>query len=284
MQIFNFKTILQIAAGTFILAVSVVYFILPFNILSGGVAGIAVAIDPLFGYTLNKTLVANLLVLVLLIVGTIFLGRDFFINTALSSLLYPVFTSVLTAVAHIPDIPEVLASFYGGLLGGIGIGIVMRAGASTGGMDIPPMIINKITGIKIGTLVAITDGLTVLLGYFAYDLSAVLIGLVSVFATSVSISRTLTFGGTVSKSVQIISDDWEKITKIITGKYERGATVFDAVGSYSGQGRKVILCVVSERQYSRLIEDIQSIDDKAFIITTDATDMHGEGFTYGARI
>ena len=267
-----------VVLGTFILAVSVEFFIIPFNILSGGVAGIAVALGPIFHF--DTTLFANVLIVSLFIIGALFLGKEFFVNTAVSSLLYPVFTTLLMGVVPKLNIDATLASFYGGLLGGIGIALVIKTGASTGGMDIPPLILHKLTGIKISSLVMLIDGITVLLGFLAYDLSHVLIGLVSVFSSTVAISKVLTMNGSSAKSVQIISDAWPEIDK----QLERGATILDATGSYSGKERKVILCVVSENQYTQLIELIHDLDENAFIITTDATDMHGEGFQYRFRI
>ena len=123
-----------------------------------------------------------------------------------------------------------------------------------------------------------------MLGLFVYDLSAVLLGLVSVFATSAAISKVLTINGTVSKAVQIISVKYEDILKEIDAQLERGATLLQGYGSYTGEEKRIILCVVSDRQYGTLIEIVKEIDPSAFIITTDATDMHGEGFTYGFRI
>ena len=181
------RNILLIIIGTFFLCVSVQMFILPFNILSGGVAGIAVALEPFFH--IDKTLAANGMTVGLLLVGSLFLGKEFFVTTVFSSLLYPVFNEILSRTLIIPQIEPFLASFYGGLLGGIGVGLVIRAGASTGGMDVPPLIIHKLTGIKVSILVLITDGLTVLLGYFGYGIEAVLIGFISVFVTSYAINR-----------------------------------------------------------------------------------------------
>ena len=123
-----------------------------------------------------------------------------------------------------------------------------------------------------------------MLGLFVYDLSAVLLGLVSVFASSAAISKVLTINGTVSKAVQIISVKYEDILKEIDAQLERGATLLQGYGSYTGEEKRIILCVVSDRQYGTLIEIVKEIDPSAFIITTDATDMHGEGFTYGFRI
>ena len=277
-QIINSITVV---VGTFILAIAVETFIIPYRILSGGVAGIAVALHPILH--ISATLIANSVLIILLIIGSIFLGKDFLKNTVLSCVAYPIFTSLLTGRIHVA-IDPILASLYGGLIAGAGVGIVLETGASTGGMDIPPLIINKLTGIKLSTLVLITDFLTVLLGLFVYDLSAVLLGLVSVFASSAAISKVLTINGTVSKAVQIISVKYEDILKEIDAQLERGATLLQGYGSYTGEEKRIILCVVSDRQYGTLIEIVKEIDPSAFIITTDATDMHGEGFTYGFRI
>ncbi len=271
-----------VVVGTFILAVSVEAFIIPYQILSGGVAGIAVALQPLI--KVSATLIANSVLIGLLIIGGLILGKEFFRNTILSCVAYPIFTSLLSG-RIVLTIDPILASFYAGLLGGAGIGIVLKTGASTGGMDIPPLIIHKLTGIKLSTLVLITDFLTVLLGLVVYDLNSVLLGLVSVFTTSTAISKVLTLNGTVSKAVQIISNQYEDILKEIDAQLSRGATLLPAYGSYTKEEKRIILCVVSERQYGSLIEIVNDIDPSAFIITTDATDMHGEGFTYdGFRI
>ena len=270
-----------IFVGTFILAISVEYFILPFNILSGGVAGLAVALNPFLH--IDKTLLANLLTVVLFLLGWLVLGKEFAINTVFSSLLYPVFTTLLSRFPIPLEIPTMLASFYAGFLGGVGIGLIMRAGASSGGMDIPPLILHKFTGIPVSTLILVTDGITVLLGIMAYDISAALIGMVSVFACSIAIKKILEAGqGTEAKSVQIISDSYEEIVSRIDSELDRGVTLTKAIGGYSKEEKIVVLCVVNGQQYTRLLQIIRETDPKAFVITTDASDMHGEGFTYSS--
>ncbi|MEE8808009.1 MAG: YitT family protein [Lactimicrobium sp.] len=270
--------IVRILLGTFLLALSVEEFILPFSILSGGVAGIAVALEPFFH--LDETIFANVLTLAFLILGRFTLGRKFILDSVLSSISYPVFTTILAHFVVPLDISPAIASLYAGLLGGIGVGIVMSTGASTGGVDIPTMILAKVFHQKIGTMAMILDGCTVLLGVIAYDLSAALIGLLSVFASSFAINRVLYAGQNSSKSVQIISDQWQTINARIRSELERGATILQAQGGYSGKERPVLLCVVSQRQYSRLLQIVHEVDKRAFIITTDASDMHGEGFTF----
>lgn len=275
---------LLVTVGTFLLSLSVEMFILPYDILSGGVAGIAVALEPFLH--IDTTLFTNILVVVLLIAGSLILGKEFFFQTFLSSVEYTIFNSILAQVIIPPTgITAELASLYAGLIGGLGIGMVMRAGASTGGMDVPPLIIHKLFGFKINVLVGITDGLTVLLGVAAYDIGSALIGLVSVFATSWAIGRVLSYGeGSNAKSVQFISEHYEEIVHALQSELDRGCTITRGIGGYRGDERIVVLTVVSQKQYSRLLEIINRYDEKAFVITTDATDMHGEGFTFGYKI
>ena len=198
--------IILIILGNFILAFSVAVFILPYNILSGGVAGIAVVFNSLMG--LNKEIVVNFLVIALFLIGWLILGKEFAIKTFVSSVFYPLFLSIIMDFMPVFEIDALLASLYGGLIAGVGIGIVMRTGASTGGMDIPPLILNKVTNIKVSTLVIIIDALTVMLGFSIWirrNINWIYIS----FATGYTIDKVLLFGS-ISKSVQIISDNLMK--------------------------------------------------------------------------
>jgi uncharacterized membrane-anchored protein YitT (DUF2179 family) len=274
--------IILIILGNFILAFSVAVFILPYNILSGGVAGIAVVFNSLMG--LNKEIVVNFLVIALFLIGWLILGKEFAIKTFVSSVFYPLFLSLIMDFMPVFEIDALLASLYGGLIAGVGIGIVMRTGASTGGMDIPPLILNKVTNIKVSTLVIIIDALTVMLGFLAFGLEEILIGFISVFATGYTIDKVLLFGGSISKSVQIISDNPDEIVSAIHNKLDRGTTLTEATGGFTGKKRIVILVVVSQNQYNELIDIVNSIDKEAFVITTDATSVHGEGFSFGFKV
>ena len=278
----NIDNIILILIGNLVLAFAVGVFILPYNILSGGVAGFAVVFDSLLG--LDKELVVNFLVIILFLIGWLVLGKEFALKTVLSSISYPIFLSLIIKLFPVFEIDSLLASLYGGLLAGVGIGIVMRSGASTGGMDVPPLIINKITNIKISTLIIIIDALTVMLGLMAYGIEEILIGFISVFATGYMVDKVLLFGGSVSKSVQIISSNPYEVAKIIHEKLDRGTTLTESIGGYTGQKKIVILVVVSQNQYSELIDLVNSIDKEAFIITTDATSVHGEGFSFGFKV
>lgn len=276
------KNILLVITGNLLVAFSVVAFLLPYNILSGGVAGIAVAIAPIVH--IEKGMIVNIMVIFLFFTGWIFLGKKFAANTFLSSIVYPLFLSLLTPIVPVFNLEPFIASLYGGAIAGVGIGMVFKTGASTGGMDIPPLIINKLTGIKISHLVIIFDALTVLLGLFTFGFEAVLIGFISVFTTGYAIDKVLVFGGTISKSVQIISKDYHEILKVIHEKLDRGTTVSNIVGGYTGKERKMILVVVTQNEYPELIAAVNNVDKDAFIITTDATAVHGQGFSFGRKV
>lgn len=272
---------LMVLAGTFLLSMSVEFFILPYNILSGGVAGLAVAFEPFFH--IDKTLFANSAVIGFLILGAVILGKEFALTTMLSSLAYPIFNNLLIRVPNPITVDPILAALYAGLLGGTGIGIVMRAGSSTGGMDIPALILHKFTGIQISILVIIIDTLTVGLGIAAYGINSALLGLVSVFASGFAIGKVLSAGqGANAKSVHIISSHWEELRDGIYQELNRGVTILDGRGGFNSETKNIVLVVVSTRQYASLISLINRIDPKAFVITNDASDMHGEGFTYAS--
>lgn len=273
---------LIILLGNFILAFSVSVFILPYDILSGGVAGIAIALKPIFH--LPEVWVINALVYGMFLIGLLFLGKDFAIKTALSSIIYPIFISAMSSWTLVLELSPILAALYGGLIAGFGIGLVLRVGASTGGMDIPPLILNKLTGIETSKFILIIDGMTVLLGLFSFGLEAVLIGMISVVATSWMIDKTLTFGGASAKAIQIISDHWEELNQRLNKDLDRGTTLISTQGGYTREARQMILIVIEKREYPKLMEIVNEIDPKAFMITTETQDVHGEGFKLEFRV
>jgi len=276
------KDIVWVVAGNAVLALAVGMFILPYDILSGGVAGIAVALPPLI--SLPVTLMVNLLVVGLFILGACFLGKEFAMKTILSSLIYPVFLTFFSGRVPVLDLDPILASLYGGLLGGMGVGMALRTGASTGGMDIPQLIVHQLTHIEIAKLVLITDALTVLLGAFTYGLEAVLIGFVSVWASSVAIDKVLMFGGQQAKAIQIISDQYEQIIERIHSELERGTTLIEAQGGYTHEKRKIVLVVITKNQYPALMEMVTAIDKEAFVIANDTHEVKGFGFSFEFKV
>lgn len=274
--------LLLVIFGNLILAFAVRFFILPYNILSGGVAGIAVAVSKLTG--LSADLIVNGLIIGMFILGSIFLGKKFMTHTAISSFLYPFFLLLLTKVNFTINIDPMLASLYGGLLGGTGVGMVFRTGATTGGMDVPPMIISKYTHIELYKLVLIVDALTVLFGMIAYGIEAVLIGLISVWATAFAIDKILLFGNLESLSIMIISNQYEAINDYIQEEVDRGSTLLPGNGGYTKDDKTVILTVISKSEYPELMKSINKIDPHAFVVVTDAMEVRGNGFSFDYKV
>lgn len=276
--------IIWIIMGNIALAIGVAWFILPNDVLTGGLAGVAIALEPLIH--INPELTINVLTVVLFFAGAIILGKKFAMKTILSTILYP---SLLTLFSYIakhgiaPDtfiMDKYLATIYGGALMGIGVGCVFRTGASTGGMDIPPLIINKYTHIPLPTLVLIVDALTVLLGAVVYGIQPALTGILSVWVSSFMINKTMMIGGHNARNVMIVSNKHKVIMDKIHDILERGTTVIEATGGYSQEKKPVIMAVVSKKQMPQLQHMVAHIDPEAFVIVMEANEVQGLGFTY----
>ncbi len=277
-------SILLIEVGTLLMALSVGLFILPDKILTGGVAGITSLLAPFISVSEDyMTIILNTSLFVL---GSVFLGKEFFTNTLVYSVSYPFWLLFVTRV--MPDIEPVdpfLASLYGGLIGGVSMGIMFRNGGSSGGTDAIALILEKYFHIKVSDVIMMMDALTVLAGLYIYGLNSVLIGLVSVFLTTIAINYTMNiYGGVEAKKFEIISDKYDLIAKDIHEILKRGSTVLDVTGGYTGNEKKMLLVIVSEDQYNDVKQIIDKYDPAAFVIISEAKDVNGEGFTFEPRI
>ncbi len=267
--------------GNLALAISSVYFVLPFNLLTGGVAGISVIVNKFTNW--NETIIIDVLIVLLFIIGTIFLGKNFAIKTTMSTILYPLFIFIFGFFPITIQIEPILASIYAGVLTGMGVGMVFRTGGSTGGMDIPPLLMKKYLGIELSKGSLIVDGVTVAFGLVAYGISAVLIGLISVYASSVMIDKMLLLGGEQSKAIYIISDNWNAINEKIQERLGRGTTLISGKGGYSKEEKPIVFVVIQQRQYAELKKIVNHVDPLSFVVVSDATEVQGEGFTYRPR-
>ncbi|NLC64335.1 MAG: YitT family protein [Erysipelothrix sp.] len=268
--------VLSILVGNLLLAFAVSYFIIPNHILSGGVAGVAIALSPLLHIDIQTIITA--MMIIWFVMGTIFLGKGFGIKTIGSTLLYPVLIGIMSRYPLNLEIEPILASIYGGIICGIGMGIVFRVGASTGGMDIPPLILGKYTKIKTHVWIFVIDGLTIVLGITTYGLNSALIGLISAYTTSKMINAVQTLSGVSTKQVFIITDKIDEVLEEILISIDRGATLLDGYGGYTKEKRKIIMTVLLTDQYAQLEKKVKEIDHEAFLIVSDATEVHGNGF------
>ena len=155
---------------------------------------------------------------------------------------------------------------------------MLREGASTGGMDIPPLILNYYTGIETSKFILLVDGLTCVLGLLNYPVESLLNGLISVFLSSMVINKIEVAHGSDSLSVQIISSKWEEINKEVLKKINRGVSIVDVKGGYTMKTHKMLIVIIDKREYSTLLDILDTIDKSAFVITNPVQSVHGEGF------
>ncbi|MCI6087614.1 MAG: YitT family protein [Absicoccus porci] len=279
----QWKMIMYILLGNFLVACGTTFFILPNNILNGGTAGVAVALQPLFH--IDTVWMTNALTVGLYGVGVIFLGKRFAMRSLISTICYPVFILLLNQYVNtLPRatfiMPAYLASIYSGLLLGVGLGLVFRVDASTGGMDVPALILHKYTQLSSGDAVMIVDIATVALGIYTYGLVPALIGILSVYISGAAINRTMTLRSQAAKNVMIISDSWQVIKEVLLNEVDRGVTILEGHGGYTGNSRPVLMCVINQKQYPKLEQAVLHKDPHAFIIVNDVQEVKGYGFSY----
>lgn len=279
----HIKDIIMILIGNLILAFGVTFFVLPYGILTGGIFGIAISLKPLLPM-LDTNYIAYFMIAITFVLGSLTLGKSFALKTVISSLVYPVFLEIFRNVDFVIAVDPILASLYAGLFTGVAVGIVFRAKGSTGGMDVFPLILKKYFNINQGTGVLIIDGLTVTLGLSTLGLEHILLGLISVFASSFTIDKIIMLGSESAKSVYIISDFIDIINERIQKEINRGTTIIKASGGYSKEPRDFIMCVITVKQLPILKSIVYEEDENAFMIVQEAHEILGEGFSYGTRI
>jgi uncharacterized membrane-anchored protein YitT (DUF2179 family) len=270
---------LLIIIGAFILATSFVLFITPYKIVPGGVYGISIVLHYLFGTPVG--LVALCFDIPLTLLGIKFLGPKFGMKTVVGFSLTAVFTDTLTLFWGFEPLVKgdaLLSSIFGGVLAGLGLGLIFKAKATSGGSDIIAMIIAKYSRLPLGILMIYVDSAIVLIGLAVFrDWKIPLYSWIVIFITGKVIDVVLE-GVSYDKSVFIISDKYEEIRDKIINNLDRGGTYLDVKGMYNNADRRMIHTVVSRRELGMLEEYIHDIDPKAFLTVTDATEILGEGF------
>jgi len=268
-----------IIIGSFILAAGFVLFITPYKILPGGVYGISIMLHYLFGTPVG--LMALCFDIPLTLIGLKILGPRFGFKTVLGFSLTAVFTDTLTYFWGYEPLVQgdaLLSSIFGGVLIGLGLGLIFKSKATSGGTDIVAMILNKYTKIPLGQLIILVDSVIVLFGLIVFqDWKIPLYSWIVIFITGKMVDVVLE-GLSYDKSLFIISDKHEEIRDKIINNLNRGGTYIDGKGMYNMTDRKIIFTVVSRRELALLQEYIHKIDPKAFMTVIDATEILGEGF------
>lgn len=272
------RTVPLILLGNAVYALAVTAFILPTGRVTGGSTGLALVFY--HGAGVPVTLFVSAFNLLMFLVGLAVLGRQFALTTLLSTVSYPLILGVLERLPQLEALTSdrMLAAVYGGLMIGLGIGIVIKAGASTGGMDIPPLVLRKKLGIPVSLSMYGFDFLILLFQMRFADQEQVLYGLLMVLIYTTVLDKVLLFGQARTQ-VKVVSEQYEQINREIIQTLDRGSTLIHAETGYLRTCRPVVLTVVSNRELPRLNELILSIDPNAFMVINRVSEVKGRGFT-----
>ena len=273
----NKKDILIILLGNTILALAVVLFIVPGNLITGGTTGIALFLNHYLHLPISVfTFIFNLL---MFICGGIILGKKFALTTLLSTFYYPVILGVFEYVFRdtyiIDDI--FINTLFAGVLVGCSIAIVIKAGASTGGMDIPPLILHKKYKIPVSVSMYVFDTLIVFIQFSFSDVRQLMYGIVMIAIYSIVIEK-ISIIGTQKIEIKIISEYCQDIRQAIISDIDRGVTLLHGQTGYFGIETDVLINVVSTRELAKVERLIKNIDPNAFMMLYDVSEVLGEGF------
>ncbi|MET1014998.1 MAG: YitT family protein [Paenisporosarcina sp.] len=263
-----------IIIGAAIIAVGFNVFLLPNEVASGGVSGISTILKGLFDW--KPGYVQYAFNIPLFIAGVIFLGKQFGARSLVGTLTLPLIV-ILTSDWEPATLNPLLGALFGGISVGVGLGIVFRGNASTGGTDLAAQIIAKYTGLTLGTSVMLIDGLIVLSAALVFDVEKGLYALIGLFVTTKTID-IIQLGFSQSKMVYIITNKQEEIRDAIYTEINRGVTKLPAVGGYTDAERPILLVVVYQTEFAKLKHVIKAVDPSAFVIVSDAYEVLGEGF------
>lgn len=265
----------QIILGCLIGGAAYPLFLTPNNIAPGGLTGIATVLNYLFGLPVGLT--SMLMNVPLFMIGYKMLGGKFAFRSLVAMVLFSVFIDLLKLPAITDDV--LLATVYGAILLGIGLGIIIRGGATTGGSDmIAQLLHRKFPFITVGSVLMAVDCLVILLAGFTMSTRAALYSLICIFVSSKVIDMVLAGFGS-SKMCFVISRESEKICKSIMEELERGVTVLPAIGGYTGKETRALISVVDHKEIMAVKRIVHDADAKAFMFITDTHETLGEGFS-----
>ncbi|MEX1378287.1 MAG: YitT family protein [Eubacteriales bacterium] len=279
-KIFNLKTMFFIVLGTFFLAASYSIFFIPNEIAPGGVSGFATLLNALFGWRVG--------LVVLILNVPLFLGgwKKHGVRFMMLSLISTLFLSLFIEIIKMPSdwigvVQEdiLLSTLFGGALAGLGLGLVIREGATTGGTDLMAMIIHdKFPNIRIAWVLFVIDFLVVAAAVVFLSPLKGLYALVALFISAQVMDYVQT-GIDSAKAFMVISDFSEEISQAILTRMDRGVTMLYGHGAYSKQAKQIVLCVVRRPQIAKLRSIVKEIDEHAFLVMYDVKEVEGEGFT-----
>lgn len=272
------KNLVLIFAGNTLYALGVVMFILPGGMITGGTTGIALTVNHYFHVPISVFVFC--FNLIMFIIGAVVLGKKFALTTLISTFYYPFILGILENVPALGNFTNdvALSTIFGGLMIGSAIGIVIRAGASTGGMDIPPLVLNKKFGIPVSVLLYLFDSSILLMQMLFSNKDQILYGILLVMIYTVVLDKVLLLG-TTQTQVKVVSKKYAEINQAIISELDRGSTLIYGETGYLHQEQPLVLSVISNRELTRLNQIVMGIDPSAFMIISKVNEVKGRGFS-----
>lgn len=273
---------LVVILGNCIYAFGVAMFIMPGGLITGGSTGIGLFIKDVTG--LSVTVFVFFFNLSMFMIGFLAFGWKFAANTIVSTFSYPIALGIITECLQDYCITQdmILCTIFGGICIGAAIGIVMRAGASTGGMDIPPLVLNKYFKIPVSGSIYVFDMLILLLQAFHSTGEQILYGILLVIIYTIVLDKCLMVG-TAKMQIKVVSEKIEKIREAVLTDIDRGVTMLNSETGYMKRDTQMLLTVVSMRELARTEKLIHTVDENAFVIINRVSEVSGRGFSSKKR-
>ena len=278
----TFLSLISVIIGNFLYALTVKLFLLPPGLVTGGTTGIALTVNHLTGLPISWFVLAfNILMLAL---GFFILGKSFAVTTLASTFLYPLSLELLDRVLgdYILTQDILLCTLFSGLGIGIALGIVIRSGASTGGMDIPPLVLHKTLRIPVSVSMYAFDVCILLSQAIFRPAENILYGVVLVLIYTIVLDKMLLMGETRTE-VKVISANSDAIRDAILTQIDRGVTILNGESGYLHNPSPVILSIISNRELPKVEKIIHNIDPESFIVVSRVSEVRGRGFSLNKR-
>ena len=272
------KSAAAVVGGNMLYALMVKLFLLPAGLVTGGTTGLALIAEKLWNVPISGfVFVFNV---VMLIIGWVVLGKAFALTTIASSVLYPLFLEICNLLLGdlvLTQDPMLCTVFFGVGIG-VALGIVIRSGASTGGMDIPPLVLNKFFRLPVSVGLYTFDFCILLAQLFFSPAENVLYGIVMTLLYSIVIDKMLLLGQSRTE-LKIVSAKSEQITQAIMSQVDRGVTLLHGRGGYLGNETELVLTVISNRELVKVERLVHQIDPECFVVVSRVSEVRGRGFS-----
>ncbi|MBQ9796631.1 MAG: YitT family protein [Clostridia bacterium] len=288
------RNVFLVIVGTLILAFGTAVFILPFDLVAGGMSGFAIVIDALIPIEwITVDMIIAVLTWSLFLIGFLLFGKGFAAKTLISAIVYPIGITLFLKLtepsvlgglfclqaSEYTELPLIISATVGGALIGVGCAVTFLSGGSTGGIDIIAFVLCKIfKRLKSSTAIFFIDVFIILLGVFlTQNLILSLLGIVSAMISAIVIDKIF-LGGSAAFVAQIVTEKGEEINRAVIERMERSTTIFEATGGYSKKHKQMLTVSFSMQQYTRLMDIVRRADPAAFVTVWRAHEIRGEGW------